>query len=78
MNRCPVCGGTMKEDLVTHPQEYEGRIILLENVPVLTCGQCGEVMMKPEVLERIQKLAWSESEPKRTASIPVYDMAEAI
>lgn len=78
MNKCPVCGGAMNEDLVTHPQEYEGRIILLENVPVLACGQCGEVMIKPEVLEKIQKLAWSESEPQRTATIPVYDLAKAI
>ena len=39
MNKCPVCGGTMNEGAITHPQEYEGRIILLENVPVLACGQ---------------------------------------
>ncbi len=78
MSKCPLCGGAMNEELITHPQGYAGRIILLENVPVLACSQCGEVMIKPEVLEKIQKLAWSESEPQRTATVPVYDLAKAI
>jgi len=34
MNRCPLCGGKTEEKTVTHPQGYEGKIILLENVPV--------------------------------------------
>ena len=61
MNKCPVCGGAMNAVSITHPQEYKGTIILLENVPVLACDQCGEVMIEPQVLEKIQKLVWSES-----------------
>jgi YgiT-type zinc finger domain-containing protein len=78
MDKCPLCGGAMTEKLVTHPQEYGGRIILLENVPVLSCKQCGEIMIRPEILERIQKLAWSDSEPQRTETVPVYDVAKVI
>jgi len=78
MDKCPLCGGAMTESLTTHPQEYGGRIILLENLPVLSCNQCGEILIKPDILERIQRLAWSESEPQRTEAVPVYDVARAI
>lgn len=78
MNKCPICGGEMHEDIITHPQEYEGRVILIENVPVWVCGQCGEVLVVPEVLEKIQRVAWSDSKPERTTEVPVYDLAKAI
>ena len=76
MRRCPLCSGEMEETTVTHPQEYKGRIIILENVPAEVCRQCGEVLLHPDVLERAQELVWSETVPKRTASVPVYDLAE--
>jgi len=33
-------------------------------------------LLHPDVLERAQELVWSETAPKRTASVPVYDLAE--
>ncbi len=76
MRRCPLCGGELEKRTVTHPQEYKGRIIIMDNVPVEVCRQCGEVLLRPDVLERVQELVWSEAAPKRTASVPVYDLAE--
>ena len=74
-DKCPVCGGTIREDTIRHPQEYEGRIVIIENMPVLICDQCGEILLRPETLDKIQQLVWSKSEPERTESIPVYDLA---
>lgn len=76
MKKCPLCGGDLEQKMVTHPQEYKGAIFIMENVPVEVCGQCGEVMLSPDVLEKIQELVWSEKVPKRTTSVPVYDLAE--
>ncbi|MBU4175037.1 MAG: type II toxin-antitoxin system MqsA family antitoxin [Actinobacteria bacterium] len=76
MNRCTFCGGKTEEKKVTHPQEYKGKIILLENVPVIVCLQCGEVLLKPGVLEKIQEVVWTETPPKRTTPVPVFDLAE--
>ena len=76
MKKCPLCGGELEPKTVTHPQEYKGGIFILENVPVEVCVQCGEVLLRPEVLEKIQELVWSEQAPRRTAAVPVYDMAE--
>jgi HTH-type transcriptional regulator/antitoxin MqsA len=76
MKKCPLCGGELEVKTVTHPQEYEGKIIILENVPAEVCRQCGEVLIRPDVLEKMQQVVWSETAPGRTASIPVYDLAE--
>jgi len=76
MKKCPLCGGELEVKTVTHPQEYEGKIIILENVPAEVCRQCGEVLIRPDVLEKMQQVVWSEAAPRRTAHIPVYDLAE--
>jgi len=76
MKRCPLCGGELEERAVTHPQEYKGGIIILENMPAEVCSQCGEVLIRPDVLEKMQKVVWSETAPRRTARVPVYDLAE--
>ncbi len=78
MKKCPLCGGELEAKTVTHPQEYGGRIIILENVPAEVCQQCGEVLIRPDVLERMQALVWSDTAPGRTAHVPVYDLAEVI
>lgn len=76
MKKCPLCGGELEERTITYPQEYKGKIVILENVPAEVCSQCGEVLLRPDVLERAQELIWSEITPKRTARVPVYDLAE--
>lgn len=76
LKKCALCGGELEERTITHPQEYKGKIIILENVPAEVCHQCGEVLLPPDVLERMQQAVWSETAPKRMTSIPVYDLAE--
>ncbi len=78
MMKCPLCGGELEAKTVTHPQEYGGRIIILENVPAEVCQQCGEVLIRPDVLGRMQELVWSDTAPRRTAHVAVYDLAEVI
>lgn len=76
MKRCPLCAGPLVRKRVTHPQEHEGRIIILENVPAEVCRQCNEILIRPDVLERIQAIVWSNKSPERTAEVPVYDLAQ--
>ena len=78
MKKCPFCGGKLVEKRVTHPQEYEGEIVILENIPAEVCRQCGEVLLRPGVLEQVQKMVWERKTPHRTAQVPVYDLAELI
>ena len=41
--------------------------IILENMPAEVCGQCGEVLIRSDVLDEMQEVVWSETAPRRTA-----------
>ena len=77
-NKCPVCGGGLELKNITHPQYYEGKIIILENVPAEVCRQCGEVLLSPDVTMQLQEVVWSGKTAKRTAHIPVYDLEQIL
>ncbi|MEK7848393.1 MAG: type II toxin-antitoxin system MqsA family antitoxin [Chloroflexota bacterium] len=76
MKKCPFCAGELEDRAVTYPQKYKDTLIILENVPAEVCRQCGQVLLRPDVQERIQEIVWSETPPKRMASVPVYDLAQ--
>ena len=73
---CPFCKGEAKEQLIRYVQEYDGQVVIIENVPAHVCAQCGEKLIRPEVAEKIQRLVWERPSPKRSATVPVYDLAE--
>ena len=76
MSKCPFCGGELEAKTITHPQSYRDKVYILENVPAEVCRQCGEVLLHPEVLKRKQRLMWSETAPRYTREVPVYDLTE--
>ena len=75
LKNCRLCGGNLEEKTITHPQQYEGKIIILENVPAEVCRNCGDVLIAPSVVKRLQQLVWSKKDPTRTDEVPVYDLA---
>jgi HTH-type transcriptional regulator / antitoxin MqsA len=76
MNKFPICVSIMESKKITYPQEYKGKIVILEKVPAEVCRQCGEVLLKPDILKKVQELVCSETKPKRTAQVAVYDLTE--
>jgi YgiT-type zinc finger domain-containing protein len=72
---CPLCRAETEERLITYVQELDGRIVIIENVPAEVCVQCGERLLTPEVVRRIQKLVWDAPVAPKTAEVPVYDLA---
>ena len=76
--KCPLCGGQLEAKSITHTQQYEGKVFILENIPAEVCRQCGEVLIRPDVVERMQELVWSNGSPTRTAHVPVYDLAQIL
>jgi YgiT-type zinc finger domain-containing protein len=66
---------TFVEKTVTYTLEVEGKIILIENVPARVCLETGERLFSPETVERLQKMIWLPSKPKRFIQTPVYEFA---
>ena len=77
LSKCPLCAGKLENKRITHPQQFEGKVIILENVPAQVCNQCGEILLTPAIVEHLQELVWSAITPKRTDQVPVYDLAES-
>lgn len=71
---CDRCHRNMENRLVTYSQFFEGKFVLIENVPAWVCEQCGEIYYDPEIVDRIQHIVWSGGEPARIVETPVYDL----
>ncbi len=76
MKSCPLCGGGLVERRITHPQKYKGEIFVLENVPAEVCEQCGEVLLRPEILELLQDMIWKGKSADHLTELPAFDFAE--
>ncbi len=61
---CNICQGRVEQALTTYTQWYEGRLIVIENVPAWVCQQCGETYYDPDVVDRIQDVIWSGGCPR--------------
>lgn len=76
MSNCPVCGGKLESRKITYPQEYTGKIVVLENVPAEVCQQCGEILIAPDVLKKVQEIVWSKAKARRSMRVPVFDLTD--
>ncbi len=74
--RCALCKSDTEERLIRYVQEFDGRVVIIENVPAAVCTQCGEQLIRPDIAEKIQRLVWEQPAPRRNAKVPVYDLSE--
>ena len=63
------------EHLVTYTLELDGRLLVVEDVPARVDEETGERFFAPEVVERLQQIAWEERTPSRMIQTPVFDFA---
>ena len=61
--RCHVCGGIMRETRSDMPFKLDQkRIVIIKDLPVLQCGECGEHAFSDHVMAKIEEtLAKSDS-----------------
>lgn len=68
-------GERMVDRLVTYTIEYQGRVVIIENVPAQVDPETGEQFFSPETVEQLQAIVWSGREPDRVAQTPVFQFA---
>jgi YgiT-type zinc finger domain-containing protein len=73
---CQFCGGDLEERSITYTTEYESRVVVISNVPATVCTQCGEILFAPDVVEKLQKIVWGETEGAKPVSVDSYDFPE--
>lgn len=67
------CPGTYEARTVVHTVKQRGEVIVIDHVPAEVCGVCGDVLLAPETVRRIEGLLNSNPPPVRT--IPLYEFA---
>ena len=63
------------ERKVTYTLESNGQLIVIKNVPARVNVETGEQLFSPDTVERLQRMIWERSKPKRVMQVPVYEYA---
>jgi len=63
------CPGEYEERRIVHTVRHQEQVIVIDGVPAEVCSVCGDVLLKPETVRRIEALL-------RTArTVPLYKYA---
>ena len=67
------CPGEYEERFIVHTIRHQGRVVVIDHVPAEECSMCGDVLLKPDTVRRIEELLAAADKPARM--VPVYDFA---
>lgn len=67
------CPREYEERTIVHTVRYHGRVIVIDHVPAEVCSACGDVLLKPETIRRIEVLLRTATRPAST--VPLYEYA---
>ena len=73
--RCSLeeCPGRYEEREIAHTLRYKGQVVVIDHVPAEECSVCGDVLLKPETVRRIEALLQTTTRPVGT--VPLYEYA---
>ena len=70
INHCP---GVYEDRKIVHTVRRAGQVVVIDGVPAEVCSVCGDVLLKPDTVRRIEAILRDAGTPSRTA--PVYEFA---
>jgi YgiT-type zinc finger domain-containing protein len=82
--RCGICNYTPLEITTTTIEEWDDdELIVIEDIPVERCPQCGEEYFSPEVWEELEALIDQrhhapQLQPETVLQVPVFKFALAV
>ena len=73
---CYFCGGEVIEERVPREIRWQGKLFLIENVPVGVCQQCGEKVILPVTARAIDQMLSGETSPDGFVQVPTFRFRE--
>lgn len=67
------CPGRYEQKEIIHTVRQGGQIRVLEHVPAEVCNICGDTILSPRTIRRIDALLKSKRQPQKV--VPLYDYA---
>jgi HTH-type transcriptional regulator/antitoxin MqsA len=76
MTACDVCGGLdSRMETVSEVFEVNGRRVLVGNIPVQVCMQCGEMSFSRETAEKVRRLVHGDAQPVGVVQMELFEFA---
>lgn len=73
---CDVCGSHVSQtEVVSEVFEIDGRRVLVDNIPVQVCVQCGEMSFSRETAEKVRRLIHGDAQPAGVVELEVFEFA---
>ena len=65
------CPGEYEERKILHTVRHKEQVMVIDHVPAEVCSVCGDVLLKPETVRRLEELL---KEPAQASeSVPLYE-----
>ena len=73
--RCSIerCSGVYERRKIVHTVRHNGQVVVVDRVPADVCSLCGDVLLEPDTVRRLEELLRSKDQPASTA--PLYEFA---
>jgi YgiT-type zinc finger domain-containing protein len=73
IEKCDYCNGNIIEKRLTIDFHHNGELVIIEDVPVKVCVECGEKYYDADVWEQLEKIAKSRTNIKKEILVPVKE-----
>jgi YgiT-type zinc finger domain-containing protein len=67
------CPGEYEEKSIIHPVRSGGQVVVIDHVPADVCSMCGDVLLHPDTVRRIEELLDDLEQPE--ARVPLVEYA---
>ena len=73
--KCSVqgCPGEYEARSVLHTVRREGQVIVIDHVPAEVCAVCGDTLLQPDTVRKIEALLQQRRQP--ASRVPLYEFA---
>jgi YgiT-type zinc finger domain-containing protein len=65
------CPGTYEGRTVVHTVRHQGAVVVIDHVPAEVCSVCGDVLLRPDTVRRIEEILLTRNVPSST--VPLYE-----
>ena len=72
---CSIEGGPGEYEAGTimHTVRHKGQVVVIDHVPADVCSLCGDALLKPDTVRKIESLLQEQGQPAMT--VPLFEFA---
>lgn len=74
-NECEYCSDEIRPKKVTVNHSYEDKLVIIKDVPVGVCQECGQRYYAADTLEKLDTMAQNSDTAPERISVPVMVMS---